>query len=84
MALYVALYLSHTLRSQIDCYEIVSENANHTEGTLRAHFERAISCTPCLLVLRNIDALAQTTQPSEGQKGMINYAHLVVTSNLTL
>jgi hypothetical protein len=40
-----------------------------TEGTIRARFDKASSCSPCILILRHIDALAQTTQVLETGKG---------------
>ena len=54
---------------QVNCYEVIGENDAKTEGTLRARFERASSCSPCILLLRNIDAFAQTTQGLEPGKG---------------
>lgn len=36
---------------------------------LRVKFEQASICTPCLLVLRHLEALTQTTQAFEGKKG---------------
>lgn len=56
---------------QIDCYDIVGENDAQTEGTLRARFDKAENCSPCILILRHIEALAQTTQVLETGKGMI-------------
>ena len=37
---------------------------------LRVKFEQASTCTPCLLVLRHLEALTQTTQTVEGKKGI--------------
>lgn len=54
---------------QINCYDVIGENDVKTEGTLRARFEKAGSCSPCILVLRHLDALAQTTQSPESGKG---------------
>ncbi|KAH9830946.1 AAA-domain-containing protein [Rhodofomes roseus] len=53
---------------EVNCYEVLGENDAKTEGTLRARFERAASCSPCILLLRNIDAFAQTTQGLEPGK----------------
>ena len=55
--------------SQINCYDVIGENDAETEGTLRARFEKAGSCSPCVLILRYIEALAQTTQFLENGKG---------------
>ncbi|EMD34491.1 hypothetical protein CERSUDRAFT_97749 [Gelatoporia subvermispora B] len=53
---------------EISCYDIIGETDVKSEGTLRARFERAASCSPCVLLLRHIDALAQTTQGLEPGK----------------
>lgn len=50
---------------EVDCFNLIGENDAKTEGTLRVRFEQASTCSPCILVLRNIEALAQTTQPLE-------------------
>lgn len=46
--------------SQLNCFEIIGETEIKTEGTLKFRFEQAISCAPCILVLRHIEALANT------------------------
>ena len=56
---------------QVNCYEIISESDIKTEGTLRARFDKAQNCSPCILVLRHIEALAQTTQAPEPGKGRV-------------
>ncbi|KAG5643908.1 hypothetical protein DXG03_009479 [Asterophora parasitica] len=53
---------------EINCYDIVGENDTKTEGTLRARFDKAKSCSPCIILLRRIEALAQTTQVLESGK----------------
>lgn len=53
------------LLPKINCFDIVGENDAQTEGTLRARFEKAAACAPCILTLRHIDALAGTTQALE-------------------
>ncbi|GLB35223.1 putative ATPase family associated with various cellular activities (AAA) [Lyophyllum shimeji] len=53
---------------ELNCYDIVGENDTKTEGTLRARFDKAKDCSPCILVLRHIEALAQTTQVLESGK----------------
>ncbi|KAJ7470448.1 P-loop containing nucleoside triphosphate hydrolase protein [Mycena latifolia] len=56
---------------EINCYDIVGENDTKTEGTLRARFEKLEECAPCILLLRHIDGLAQTTQVLETGKESI-------------
>ncbi|KZT03423.1 AAA-domain-containing protein [Laetiporus sulphureus 93-53] len=53
---------------EVNCYDVLGENDVKTEGTLRARFERAASCSPCILLLRNIDAFARSTQSLEPGK----------------
>ncbi|KAH9951413.1 AAA-domain-containing protein [Amylocystis lapponica] len=53
---------------EVSCYDILGETPVKTEGTLRVRFERAASCSPCILYLRDIDAFAQTTQGMEPGK----------------
>jgi peroxin-6 len=53
-----------------------------TEGTLRARVERAADCSPSILVLRHIEALARNTQTLETGKGerqrlQFNYSTLM-------
>lgn len=59
-------------RLQVNCYDVIGETDVKTEGTLRARFDKAISCSPCVLLLRNIDALAQKTQVLEAGKGRLH------------
>ncbi|RDB21464.1 Peroxisomal biogenesis factor 6 [Hypsizygus marmoreus] len=53
---------------EVDCYDVVGENDTKTEGTLRSRFDKAKTCAPCVLVLRHVEALAQTTQVLESGK----------------
>lgn len=62
---------------QVNCYDVISENDVKTEGTLRARFDKAQECSPCILILRHIDALVQTTQTLEPGKGNIAALFLV-------
>ncbi|KAG5635426.1 hypothetical protein H0H81_011316 [Sphagnurus paluster] len=52
----------------INCYDVVGENNSNTEGTLGARFDKAKSCSPCIVILRRIEALSQTTQGLEPGK----------------
>ncbi|KAJ7231442.1 P-loop containing nucleoside triphosphate hydrolase protein [Mycena haematopus] len=53
---------------EINCYDLIGETDTKTEGTLRARFEKLEECSPCILLLRHIDGLTQTTQASEPGK----------------
>ncbi|KAI0668555.1 AAA-domain-containing protein [Trametes maxima] len=53
---------------EVDCYDVIGDTDAKTEGTLQARFERAASCSPCVLLLRHINAFAQSTQSLEPGK----------------
>ncbi|KAL0947238.1 hypothetical protein HGRIS_013359 [Hohenbuehelia grisea] len=53
---------------EINCFNLLGESEVKTEGVLRARFDKAIQCAPCLLVLRHLEALAQTSQVLESGK----------------
>ncbi|KAH9174255.1 AAA-domain-containing protein [Lactarius sanguifluus] len=53
---------------EVNCYDFLGENDTKTEGLLRVRFEQATSCSPCVLVMRHLEAFAQTTQPAEPGK----------------
>lgn len=56
----------------LDCYDLLGETDVKTEGNLLARVERAAACTPCMLVLRHIEALARKSQAVEtGQEPTI-------------
>ena len=52
----------------MNCYDIIGDNEAKAEGALRARFDKASACSPCIIVLRYVDALAQTTQTIEDGK----------------
>ncbi|KAI0792948.1 P-loop containing nucleoside triphosphate hydrolase protein [Abortiporus biennis] len=54
---------------EVNCYDIVGESAVQSEALVRTRFERASSCSPCILLLRHIEAFSQQTQTMEQSKG---------------
>ncbi|KAF9557670.1 AAA-domain-containing protein [Agrocybe pediades] len=56
---------------EVNCYDIIGENDTKTEATLRVRLEQAQDCAPCLLVLRNLEGLCQTTQATEPGKEFV-------------
>ncbi|KZV91614.1 AAA-domain-containing protein, partial [Exidia glandulosa HHB12029] len=50
---------------EVNCYDLLGESEAATEGTLRARFERAAECAPCVLLLRHLEALARNSQVLE-------------------
>ncbi|BFZ54887.1 peroxisomal assembly protein [Savitreella phatthalungensis] len=59
---------------EINCFELVGESDIKTEAYLRIRFEKAAQCSPCILFLRNIDALAQKKDDLEsGQDSAIRF-----------
>ncbi|KAG7452765.1 AAA-domain-containing protein [Guyanagaster necrorhizus] len=59
---------------EINCYDAVGDNDTQTEGLLRARFEKAMDCSPCLLILRQLDGLGSNSQGPDSKTGspMIN------------
>jgi peroxin-6 len=48
---------------------MVGDTDTVTEAALRVQFDRAAACSPCVLVLRYLDALSQSTQSGEAAQG---------------
>ncbi|KAH7906066.1 P-loop containing nucleoside triphosphate hydrolase protein [Hygrophoropsis aurantiaca] len=65
--------------TEVNCYEVISENDLKTEGFLRARVDQAIACAPCVLILRHIEALFKTTQ-SESAIGHSSTSMLLMES----
>ena len=57
-----------TLFHQVDCYTLLQENSTQTESFLRGVFSRATDFSPCVLLLRHLEALMHITQldPTQG------------------
>lgn len=53
--------------SQLNCFEITGDTEIKTEATLKFRFEQAISCAPCILVLRHIEALANVGDDADSK-----------------
>ncbi|KAF9792299.1 AAA-domain-containing protein [Thelephora terrestris] len=47
---------------EVDCYNLLQENSTRTENSLRGVFSRATDFSPCVLLLRHLEALMHTTQ----------------------
>lgn len=60
---------------KLDCYELLGDTDTKTEGNLAARFDRAASCTPCILLLRHIEALARKSQVLETGQGEYTRCH---------
>ncbi|TFK26358.1 TER94-PB [Coprinopsis marcescibilis] len=56
---------------ELDCYDLIGENDTKTEGTLRYRFSQAVECSPCIIVLRKLEAFAQSTQPTQGKESAL-------------
>lgn len=54
---------------EVNCYDLLGDTDTKTEATLRVRFDQAMNCSPCILVLRNLEALAGTTQNDGSGKG---------------
>lgn len=58
---------------QINCFNVLSDTTAKTEASLREEVENAISCSPCLVVLRHTDALSHAVTPIDGKEGLSSY-----------
>ncbi|KAG0264548.1 peroxisomal assembly protein [Actinomortierella ambigua] len=57
----------------VNCFDIASETEAKTEVAVRAKFEKAVACGPCVLLLRHIDALARKNVALEtGQEPILS------------
>ena len=63
-------------RPKVNCYDVVGDSDVKTEGTLRSRMEKAADCSPCILLLRHIEALARNTQTLETGKGLSPWGQL--------
>ncbi|GAA5840290.1 hypothetical protein JCM11251_006686 [Rhodosporidiobolus azoricus] len=51
---------------ELDCFDLLGDTDLKTEGRLRAlAVDKALACAPCVLLLRNIEALARKSQAME-------------------
>ena len=55
---------------QINCFSVLSDTASKTEVLLREQVGKAISCSPCLIVLRHADALSHAETTMDGKEGL--------------
>ncbi|ELU45066.1 peroxisomal biogenesis factor 6 [Rhizoctonia solani AG-1 IA] len=53
------------LRQGINAYTLISDTEAKTEGAVRARFEQAALCAPCVFLIRHIEALVR---PGQGGK----------------
>ena len=58
-----------TLPYQVDCYTLLQENSTNTENSLRGVFSRATDFSPCVLLLRHLEALMYITQQLDPTQG---------------
>ncbi|GAA5888470.1 hypothetical protein JCM6882_008631 [Rhodosporidiobolus microsporus] len=51
---------------ELDCFDLLGDTDLKTEGRIRAlAVDKALACAPCVLLLRNIEALARKSQAME-------------------
>ncbi|RUP43521.1 P-loop containing nucleoside triphosphate hydrolase protein, partial [Jimgerdemannia flammicorona] len=58
---------------ETNCYDFAGETDAKTEASLRARFDRAAACAPCVFLIRNVDALARKAvvlETGQGEKGL--------------
>ncbi|KAF9284745.1 peroxisomal assembly protein [Mortierella alpina] len=57
----------------VNCFDIASDTDAKTEVAVRAKFDKAVACGPCILLLRHIDALARKSVALEtGQEPILS------------
>jgi len=59
----------------VDCFTLLQENSTRTENSLRGAFSQAANCSPCVLLLRHLEALMHITQvpdPTQGERAVIH------------
>lgn len=54
---------------QVDCYTLLQENSTQTENSLRGVFSRATDFSPCVLLLRHLEAVMHITQQLDPTQG---------------
>ncbi|KAG0050446.1 peroxisomal assembly protein [Gryganskiella cystojenkinii] len=58
---------------EVNCFDIASDTDAKTEVAVRAKFDKAVACGPCVLLLRHIDALARKSVALEtGQEPILS------------
>lgn len=65
---------------QINCFNVLSDTTAKTEASLREQVESAISSSPCLVILRHVDALTHVETTVDGKEGLFHifYMYLFV------
>ncbi|KAF8553388.1 AAA-domain-containing protein [Imleria badia] len=52
---------------EINCFNVLSDTTAKTEASVREQVENAISCSPCLVVLRHADVLSHAVTTVDGK-----------------
>ena len=63
---------------QVDCFTVLQENSTRTEGSLRGAFSQAANCSPCVLLLRHLEALMHIAQVPDLTQGAMIAIHMLV------
>ncbi|KAH8108214.1 AAA-domain-containing protein [Cristinia sonorae] len=69
----VAISVAHELglnHLEVNCFDILGENSVHSEAMLQVAFEKASSCSPCMLILKHVDAFGKATQNADPSKSL--------------
>lgn len=61
------------LALQINCFDVLSDTTTKTEISLRERVTSAISCSPCLIVLRHADVLSRSPTAADSREGLNYY-----------
>ena len=57
----------------LDCYDLLDEVASKTEDAFVRWFNRANACSPCVLVLGDIDAVVKKSEVAETGQGFLRF-----------
>lgn len=49
--------------AKLNAYDIIDDSVSKTEAQLRDLVSQAISCSPCVLLMQNMEAFARSAQP---------------------
>lgn len=73
-------HLTQLLFNQVDCYTLLQENSTRTENSLKGVFSKATNFSPCVLLLRHLEALTYIMQPPGSTQGAWSANHVAVNS----
>lgn len=77
----VSRILITILTFKADCFSIIGDTDAVTEGTLQAIADKAVSCAPCVVLLKHIEALARKSESMASGQGATHAISPPITDN---